>query len=501
VVTNTSRPSRSSRDAALRRLGVVVAAIAVGLAGLTLSGVMSATGSSFPAPTPEARCGPGSRPETDIQGRVPQRDYDSGRAAKGYRCNTRQVSHQGRTGGFKVLRYTDAQGHTCAFYDSTLLFPKDAPFQFTSGEGLGVVVLDMDHPRNPRKTANLQTPGMDTPHESVLLNQRRGLLGAVSGNPGTEPGVLDLYDVRSSCRHPRLLSSTPTAILGHESGWSPDGLTFYASSTGGQTLVALDLTDPTAPKPIFEQAGVNYHGMRVSADGRTLYVANIGNSGAGARFSSGGLRILDVSEIQDRKPNPQVHIVKDLTWPEHSIPQVPQPFTRNGRDYLLEVDEYANYSLTAGADQAKAPVGAARIIDVTDPQHPTIVSDLRLQVHQPSAREGAEKNDPGANIPVQGYAAHYCSVPYEKNPKVAACSMILSGLRVFDISHLAKPREVAYFNKPLTGTRADNPTATGAFAMSQPAWDVKRHSVWYSDGNTGFYDVRLTNGVGRLLDR
>ena len=71
---------------------------------------MSATGSSFPAPTPQARCGPGSRPETDIQGRVPQRDYDSGRAAKGYRCNTRQVSHQGRTGGFKVLRYTDAPG-------------------------------------------------------------------------------------------------------------------------------------------------------------------------------------------------------------------------------------------------------------------------------------------------------------------------------------------------------------------------------------------------------
>jgi len=241
--------------------------------------------------------------------------------------------------------------------------------------------------------------------------------------------------------------------------------------------------------------------MRVSADGRTLYVANIGNSGAGARFSSGGLRIIDVSEIQDREPNPQVHVIKDLTWPEHSIPQVPQPFTRNGRDYLLEVDEFANYSLTAGVDQAKAPVGAARIIDVTDPGQPTIVSDLRLQVHQPGARQGDEKNDPGAAIPVQGYAGHYCSVPYEKNPKVVACSMILSGLRVFDISHLAKPREVGYFNKPLTGTRPDNPSATGAFAMSQPAWDVKRHSIWYSDGNTGFYDVRLTNGVGKLLDR
>jgi hypothetical protein len=493
---------RSARRApSLRRLGVVVATLVVGLTGLGLSGVMSATGSSFPAATPRAACGPGAREETDLQGRVPQRDYTSGRAAEGYRCNTRQVSHEGRTGGFKVLRYTDTRGHTCAFYDSTLLFPKDAPFQFTAGDGIGVVVLDMDHPRHPRRTTTLRTVGMDTPHESVLVNQRRGLLGAVSGNAATLPGVLDLYDVRTNCRHPRLLSTTPVG-LGHESGWSPDGRTFYASSTGGQTLVALDLSDPTAPRPVFEQAGVNYHGMRVSRDGRTLYVANIGdNFDTGARFANGGLRILDVSEIQDRVQDPQVHVIKDLTWPEMSIPQVPQPFTRNGRDYLLEVDEFANYSLRGSLDQSSAPVGAARIIDVTDPRRPRVVSNLRLQVHQPGARRGPERNDPGAAVPVQGYAAHYCSVPYQRNPRVVACSMILSGLRIFDISRLARPREVGYFNRPLTRTRPDNPTAQGAYAMSQPAWDVRRRSVWYTDGNRGFYDVRLTNGTGRLLER
>ena len=491
--------TRARRTPALRRLALVGAALVVGLGAVGLSGVLSATGSSFPAATPQAACGPGAREETGLQGRVPQADYDSGRAARGYRCNTRQVSHQGRTGGFKVLRYTDVRGHTCAFYDSTLLFPKDSAFQLVSGEGMGLVVLDMDDPRNPRKTATLTTAAMDTPHESVLVNQRRGLLAAVSGNAATLPGVFDLYDVRTDCRHPRLLSSTPAAILGHESGWSPDGLTFYASSTSGQTLVALDLSDPTSPTPVFTQAGVNYHGMRVSPDGRTLYVANVGNSDAGARFSTGGLRILDVSQIQDRVPNPQARVVSDLSWPEHSIPQVPQPFTRNGRDYLLEVDEFANYSLSAGADQSSAPVGAARIIDVTDPERPAVVSNLRLQVHQPSARRGPQQDDPGARIPVQGYAAHYCSVPYARNPRVVACSMILSGLRIFDISRLTRPREVGYFNEPLTETRPDNPTASGAFAMSQPAFDVGRRTFWYTDGNSGFFAVRLTNGTGRLL--
>ena len=486
------------RTPALRRLGVASAALAVALTGLAVSDVLSATGSSFPAATPQADCGPGARPETDIQGRVPQKDYDDGRIKRDYRCNTERVAHQGKTGGFKVLRYRDRQGHVCAYYDSTLLFPKDVVFN--AGTGLGVIVLDMDHPRHPKQTATLTTAAMDTPHESVLLNKKRGLLGAVSGNPATLPGLLDLYDVKTDCRHPALLSSTPGPVLGHESGFAPDGKTFYASSTGGQTLVAIDITDPTAPQQVFQQFGVNYHGMRLSADGRTLYVANIGNDQSqGAKFSTGGLRILDVSEIQDRVPNPQVHVIKDLTWPEHSIPQVPEPFTRGGRSYLLEVDEYANYDFTQ-ADQSKAPVGAARIIDITNPKKAHVVSNLRLAVHQPAARAGAQKNDPGANLPVQGYAGHYCSVPTRDNPKIVACSMILSGLRLFDITDLKHPVEAGYYNKVLPSSRPDNPTAMGAFAMSQPAWDVKRKSVWYSDGNSGFYVVRLTNGVGKLLD-
>ncbi|MGH3361584.1 MAG: LVIVD repeat-containing protein [Nocardioides sp.] len=484
----------------VRRLVAVLAALALGGGVLGVGNLMSATSSSFPAPTPEAVCGPGSRPETTRrQGRVPARDYESGRAARGYECNAEQVGRHGQTGGFKVLRYRDSQGNVCAFYDSTLLFPKD--LLYNAAEGRGVVALNMNDPSRPRKTATLETLAMDSPHESVLLNRKRGLLGAVLGNPATNAGILDLYDVKDDCRHPTLLSSTPTAVLGHESGWSPDGRTFYAASTGGQTLTAIDVSNPVLPRPVFFQSGVNYHGLRLSADGRTMYVANIGNDSGGAQFSSGGLRILDVSEIQERAPDPQVEILSDLSWPELSIPQVAEPFTKNGRDYLLEVDEYANYDFSSGPDQSAAPVGAARIIDVTDPRQPRVVSNLRLEVHQPAARRSGQRDDPGAQSPVQGYAGHYCSVPRRDDPKVVACSMIASGLRVFDIRNLREPREAAYFNRPLAETQPLNPTAEGAFAMSQPAWDVRHRQVWYSDGNTGFYAVKLTNGVGRLLRR
>ena len=81
------------------------------------------------AATPEAACGRGSLPETDIQGRVPAADHASGRAAEGYTCNTElvgkytKVNPQGSVGGFKVERYVDAAGHECAYYDTTLLAP------------------------------------------------------------------------------------------------------------------------------------------------------------------------------------------------------------------------------------------------------------------------------------------------------------------------------------------------------------------------------------------
>ena len=407
------------------------------------------------------------------------------------------MAHQGRTGGFKVLRYKDSRGNVCAFYDSTLIFPKDV--LYNAAEGLGVVVLDMNRPRKPRKVATLSTPAMLSPHESLVVNQKRGILGAVLGNPFTNVGVLELYDVRTNCRAPKLLSSTTTAVLGHESGFAPDGNTFYASSTGGQTLAAIDVKDPRKPKRIFFQVGVNYHGMRVSDDGNTLYVANIGNP-SGVRLSSGGLRILDVSEIQARKKDPKVKVVANLDWANGSLPQVAEPFTSKGRHYLLEIDEFADFGLDGGPTQASAPVGAARIIDIEDPRHPKVVSNLRLAVHQPGARAGDQMLDPGAVLPVQGYAGHYCSLPKRKNPKIVGCSMILSGLRFFDIRDVRKPKEVAYFNDvSVPGSGSLNPTALGAFAMSAPAWDIRRRAAWYTDANKGFYVVALTNHVGRLL--
>jgi hypothetical protein len=491
-------PSQAPSRAAARRLVVALTVLLMLGGGWAVSGSFGATDPG-PAPSvPTADCGPGSRPETSIQGRVPKADYLSGRAAQGYTCNTEQVSHQGASGGFKTLRYTDAQGHTCAYYDSTLLIGRDVVANLLSGDGQGVVVLDMTDPAHPRRTANLVTPTMLSPHESLLVNQPRGLLAAEMGTAATLPGIFEVYDIRTDCRHPRRLSTTLSSLFGHESGFAPDGMTFYASGTAAG-LAAIDLTDPRHPRTIFQQLGVQYHGMRLSDDGRTLYAANLGTVGP-TGITGGGLRILDVSQIQDRVPHPKVSTLSTLTWHGVSIPQVAEPFTRDGHQYVFEVDEFVDiFSAKALFDINHSPVGAARIIDVDDPRHPVIVSDIRLAVHQPDVHAGEQLKDPGAWFPAQGYAAHYCGLPTRDNPDIAGCSMILSGLRLFDIRDVAHPREVAYFNKPVVEQTKPTVFGTGAYAMSQPAWDPANDSVWYTDTNSGFYVVRLTNGVEDLL--
>lgn len=429
--------------------------------------------------TPKASCGPGSNPEIGIQGRVSRAEQDNGRAAEGYNCNTEVVGKYavpnpiGTIGGFQVHRYVDAQGQECAYYDSTLLYPTNL-LDLESG----VNVMDMSDPSNPTLSTRLVTPAMLTPHESLRLNQERGLLVAVAGNLSTAPGIVDIYDVSQDCLNPQLQSSSLAGILGHESGMAPDGNTYYVGSAGGTTTVAVDISNPLLPLPIW---GGNYsaHGMTVSDDGNRLYIAAVGANG----LSKPELIILDVSEIQARKPLPNVTEIARLSWEPISIPQIAEPFTRDGKAYLFEVDEYGHGSA----------VGAARIIDIQDETKPKVVSNIRLEVHNPENFDTIA-DDPGANFPAQGYAAHYCNIPTRINPTIAACSMIVSGLRVFDIRDPHNPKEIAYFNPP------QNPRLTpyfeaSAWAMSGPTFVPERKEIWYSDGYAGLFVVKLTNDV------
>jgi len=435
------------------------------------------------APIPQLPCDSQSLPETGVQGRVPNSEVVSGRSAKGYRCNTTQVSHFGVTGGFQVHRYVDKAGHDCAIFDSTLLFPSSIPDQAAT-EGPGTYVMDMHDPAHPVHTDTLRTAAFQSPHESVRLNQKRGLIVADMATPATDPGFVDVYDVSKDCRHPTIMSTTPLGVLGHEGGFAPDGMTFYVASLYAHTLAAVDLTNPAIPTIAWFTYAYQPHGVSISDDGNTLYMAEAGYNDSDFH----GLTVLDVSQVQKRVLKPTVPIISRLSWPQVSTPQNATPFTSRGHKYLLETDEFGS----------GASIGAARIIDIQNIKKPAVVSNLRLAANAAKAQGPDLEADPGNDQVFQGYQGHYCSLPSRDNPQIIACSFIMSGLRVFDISNVSKPKEIAYFNKPvIKGSVANQPVRAGAFAMSAPAYDEKTGDIWYTDGNSGFYVVRLTGAAKR----
>lgn len=467
----TPRSGRRLAGGARAGLVLTTAALLLLPLGAALMGSADAQEAPPPGPAPRATCGPGSLPETDLQGRIPPADVVSGRAAEGYRCNAEQVGFLPSSAGWRVERYGD-----CAYYNGE---PGGAPlFVATDPTRAGTYVVDVSDPTRPVETAFLRSPAMATPHESMNLSQTRGLLVAVTGNLTTLPGVVDVYDVATDCRNPRLLSSVNLGgILGHEGGLSPDGMTFYVGSTGGGTLTAVDIRNPALPVAIAVE-NVSSHGLSVSADGTRLYDTVVTGPDA-------GMIVYDVSGIQARTPGAGFEVISRVTWPEISIPQSTIPVTIGGRPYVIENDEFSS----------GARIGASRIIDASDERAPRVVSNLRLEVHMPE-NAAAVADDTSALIGGP-YSGHFCSVPRLVDPEILACSMLRSGVRVFDIRDPLAPREVAYFSPPagqdcFTEGRG---TSSCLHTGSTIAFVPERSELWISGQESGFHVVRLTNGV------
>jgi hypothetical protein len=429
------------------------------------------------APGPRANCGTGSHPLAGVQGRVPASAIDSADGLSGWTCNVSPISHFATPGGFRVWRYVDLHGHECAFYDTSLASPLNV-VRVAAGPSPGVAVLDMSDPAHPVQTDTLRSLPMLAPHESLNLNSRRGLLAAELGNGATLPGLMSIYDVSQDCRHPVLNATTLAARFGHESGFSPDGNTFWIA--GGEGIAAVDVSDPHHPRTLWD-GNVFAHGLNINDDGTRLYDADPIN---------GNLAILDVSQIQARAAHPVVKEISRLTWGTVTIPQNTAPMTINGRRYLLEFDEFGfRFSALPPPDT----VGGARIIDITDEAHPRVVSNLRLEVNQPAQHRAADGDPSPLPLPLFTYSSHYCAIPREVNPEIVACSFINSGLRIFNIQDPLHPREVGYYIAPPRTPSGNG--AAGDFALSQPAFVPSRREVWYTDATSGFYNLRLDPSI------
>jgi hypothetical protein len=488
---------------------------------LALSG--GAEGKKKPPPTPwtgpvpKADCGPNDRVETGLQGQTSLFERTSGLSELGFNCNLELVGQfQGEGAGYGAAWFDH-----CAYYST--FSPANMP---SLQQHRGVVVVDASDPRNPQVTDYLTTPTMLDPHESLKVHQRRQLLAGVERNG---PGFA-IYDLSADCRHPVLKASVPIRVTGavvepveaaeeehdaagHAGNFTPDGLTYYGTNTRARTIYAIDVTDPANPTYLGTFPH-NSHDTYFSEDGTRAYLTQIGAPAIDPSRLN-GLVILDVSDIQFRRPNPEVRVISTLFWNDGGTAQQALPVTIRGRPYLIFTDERGAGGGGAGkafaCAQGLAPHGFARIIDISDETNPKIISKLMLEVNDP-ANCAEVLNDPDIN----SYSSHYCNVDKAHNPTILACSWREGGLRVFDIRDPVHPREIAYYKPParrtafLPGSRYywdwmnEGPGGEDRTGDETPS-NVRfvKHKgethLWFTSQDNGFQIVRFTKRLKALL--
>jgi len=497
------------------------AAAVVGLLGCNGGDSSSDDSGPIPLTVPKAACGSGDKPETDLQGQVSA----AARAAgfKGYSCNLQLVGQsKGDGGSWQHAFFADKAGHKCNYYDTA---------SFTADRShLGVVTIDATNAANPVPTAYLETTAMLDPWESLKVNERRQMLGAVNALNGNGGPEIELYDLSGDCRFPQLMGSISVgtgsnawapdefkaAVRGHEGNFAPDGLTYYAANLGSGYIYPIDISNPTKPKMLTQYftAPGRVHGLNISDDGNRAYVAIRGAGAANTERTSvpgsppnNGLLILDTSEIQSRKANPQLKVVSTLVWDDGGGAQHTIQVLINGKPYVIHADEAGSGGNSSAGWTAACAAGLpawqfARIIDLSDETKPTVVSKLMLEAYDP---KNCDKVIPDlAGLASFTYGAHYCSVDNRLNATTLACGYFNSGIRVFDIRNPQRPKEIAYYNPASTtvSSPGSNHLRTGGWVAGGPDWCTAQIRLDAATGtlqtmcqDNGFLALKFTNGV------
>ena len=174
-----------------------------------------------------------------------------------------------------------------------------------------------------------------------------------------------------------------------------------------------------------------------------------------------------------------------------------QAVRRRGRRVL----DRARRRSVAGANGPR--VGAARIIDISDETKPRVVSE-----HPPRGQPAREprRRSPATTARrarVQGYAGALLqrparastrgSSPARSSPRACACST--------SATRRTRRRSPTSWRRRRRSARpaARRSTSAPTGRCRSPAFAPERNEIWYSDGNSGFYALKLEDNLSGVL--
>jgi len=237
---------------------------------------------------------------------------------------------------------------------------------------------------------------------------------------------------------------------------------------------------------------VRLHSLSLTPDGTRAFFAHLG----------GGFFVVDTSQVAAGTANPKISLITPVAnrvyWDNqgaHSAVKIP------GRPYVFTTEEiYGKLGYVGtqafGRALSGCPWGWARVISISDPTHPSLLSQYKIDKNQQSSC--IQPGDPAyLNVIAEDNFSSYASHNPTVLPDLALVTWHSGGLRAVDLQDPAHPAGDGYFLPTpnaysVTPDPALEPGSNNVIAWSYPI--ISNGLIYYIDIRNGLYIVRY-NGA------
>lgn len=355
----------------------------------------------------------------------------------------------------------------------------------------GWTVLDVTDPAKPELVrfvpgpANTFTLQVQVADGLILVALEKIFSGwGGDENKPFEEGVM-LFDVATDPTSPKLLSHWRTGSIGTHRNFYNGGryahLSAAARGYAGNIYRILDLSDPGAPKEVgrwalpdqLEGAGAQWASPFTHLHGPPYVVGDL----AYLSYSGAGLVILDISDIGAPRLVSHLPFYPPFGGRFACHTAVPLP-----RRKAVVVNSEMIEERCAG------PLNFAGIIDVADEHHPRLISVFPVPVpsHDQPFTNYCDKS--GWFGPHNQNHAQGSPFVEDRDDRVYL-TYFNAGLRVYDISDLRQPREIAHY-VPADPVERLGPFPANLAVSTEDVLVDRRGYIYVTDKNLGLQVLR-----------
>jgi hypothetical protein len=381
----------------------------------------------------------------------------------------------------------------------------------------GVMVVDISDPAKPA----LLGPPLDAkPGESsreLRVWKSQEILIVLNTNCGvgdllhhcTQPSISNFrfYDISgANARTPRQiyqLNADTHEFFLWQDPMNPDRALIFAGNAA--STCAIRGGSPSCPFAVWDISPLLegkdpitlFRGLHGYSSG-ALHSLSISNDGTRAYFAllTGGFGVVDVSDFAAGRPSPQPRpITVDEGRPAWPGPGAHSAIKFWNRNWAWVSDEV--YGTATGPGHG-CPWGWARIINIDDPQRPTVRADYRLA-------ENHESTCADWNPPHTSYSAHNPTL----TPKIAFSTWHSGGFQAVSIQRPTHPFQLAeFFPDPLDEVMLEDPRLSSdpdtgrnekVVMWSYPI--IKDGLIYVVDLRNGLYVLKYTGAFEKEIDK